>query len=32
LTQEVFEIEHYAVELEADLLVRSYRLLGANEE
>ncbi len=31
LTQEVFEIEHYAVELEADLSVKSYRLLGANE-
>lgn len=32
LTQEVFEVEHYAVELEADLSVRSYELLGANEE
>ncbi len=32
LTQEVFEIEHYAVELDTDLSVRSYRLLGANEE
>ena len=32
LTQEVFEIEHYAVELEADLSVRSYGPLGANED
>ena len=32
LTQEVFEIEQYAVELEADLSVRSYGPLGANEE
>jgi len=32
LTQEVFEVEHYAVELEADLSVRSYGPLGANEE
>jgi hypothetical protein len=32
LTQEVFELEHYTVELEADLSVRSYGPLGANEE
>ena len=31
LTQEVFEIEYYAVELEADLSVKSYGPLGANE-
>ncbi len=32
LTQEVFEIEQYALELEADLSVRSYGPLGANED
>ena len=32
LTQEVFEIEHYAVELEVDLSVRSYGPLEPNEE
>jgi hypothetical protein len=32
LTQEVFEIEYYAVELDADLSVRSYGPLGENEE
>ena len=31
LSQEVLEIEQYAVELEADLSVRSYGPLGANE-
>jgi citrate lyase beta subunit len=31
LTQEVFELEQYTVELEADLSVRSYGLLGADE-
>ena len=32
LTQEVFEIERYAVELEADLSVRSYGPLEPNED
>lgn len=32
LTQEVFEIEQYAVELETDLSVRSYGPVGASEE
>ena len=32
LTQEVFEIEYYAVELDGDLSVRSYGPLGENEE
>ena len=32
LTQEVFEIEHYAVELEVDLSVRSYGPLELSEE
>jgi hypothetical protein len=32
LTQEVFEIEHYALELESDLSVRSYGPLGADED
>ncbi len=32
LTQEVFEIEQYAIELEADLSVRSYGPLGADED
>ena len=32
LTQEVFEIEHYAVELAADLSISSYGPLGPNEE
>jgi hypothetical protein len=32
LTQEVFEIEHYALELESDLSVRSYGPLGMNED
>ncbi len=32
LTQEVFEIEYYAVELDADLSVRSYGPLGENED
>jgi hypothetical protein len=32
LTQEVLEIEEYAIELEADLSVRSYGPLGASED
>ena len=32
LSQEVLEIEQYAVELEADLSVRSYGPLGANDD
>ena len=32
LSQEVLEIEQYAVELEADLSVRSYGPLGADED
>ena len=32
LTQEVLEIEQYAIELEVDLSVRSYGPLGANED
>ena len=32
LTQEVFEIEHYAVELAADLSIRSYGPLSASED
>jgi hypothetical protein len=32
LTQEVFELEQYVVELESDLSVRSYRPLGAAED
>ncbi len=32
LTQEVLDIEQYAIELGADLSVRSYGPLGANED
>jgi hypothetical protein len=32
LTQEVLEREHYVVELAADLVVTSYRHVGADEE
>ena len=32
LTQEVLEREHYALELEADLTVRSYGTAGPDDE